>query len=287
MKSTCQFIFCCLAIMACISCKKDKADSSEPQLIFKFRFDSTQQRLNNIGQPATIPSGHGAQSPVFNNMSAHYIELAPNMYTALGAGNILYKASETSAGGDPAIDFSKSIIAKNGETFYSVPLKNVNAGTYEWLRISLAYQNYDVKVRYNGLDFTGTIASFIGFNTYINSFKPKSTTVNVNANKLQGYWAFEALGFVTQGQAPPGSTTVVNPIFNTSPIPAGSCVVTAAFDTPLTISGNEKEDVVITVSLSTNKSFEWTDSAGDNIYEPDAGDTVVDMGVRGMKPVVN
>jgi hypothetical protein len=220
-------------------------------------------------------------------MSAHYIELAPNMYTALGAGNILYKAPETSVGGDLAIDFSKSIIAKNGETFYSVPLRDVNVGTYEWLRISLAYQNYDVKVRYNGLDFTGTIASFIGFNTYINSFKPKNTSVNVNANKLQGYWAFEALGFITQGQAPPGSTTVVNPIFNTSPIPAGSCVVTAAFDTPLTISGNEKEDVVITVSLSTNKSFEWTDSAGDNIYEPDAGDTVVDMGVRGMKPVVN
>lgn len=287
MKSTIQLVFSCLVVMICVSCKKDKADSPEPKLIFKFRFDSTQQRLNNIGQPATLPAGHGAQSPVFNSMSAHYIELAPNMYTALGAGNILYKAPETSVGGDLAIDFSKSIIAKNGENFYSVPLRDVNAGTYEWLRISLAYQNYDVKVRYNGLNFTGTIASFIGFNTYINSFKPKNTSVNVNANKLQGYWAFEALGFITQGQAPPGSTTVVNPIFNTSPIPAGSCVVTAAFDTPLTITGKEEEDLVVTVSLSTNDSFEWTDSTGDNIYEPDAGDTVVDMGVRGMKPVVN
>jgi hypothetical protein len=269
------------------SCKKEKQTTELPKLIFKFRFDSTQQRLNNIGQPSVIPAGHGAQSPVFNCMSAHYIELAPTMFTALGAGKVLYKAPETTAGGDNAIDFSKSVVAKNGEIFYSMPLKDVTTGSYEWLRVSLAYQNYDVKVRYNSLDFTGTISSFIGFNTYIKSYKPKTVTVDVNANKLQGYWAFEAFGLVTQGQAPPGATTVVNPIFSTSPIPAGSCVVTAAFDTPLVITGNETKDIIITVSLSTNKSFEWSDVAGDNIYEPGAGDVVVDMGVRGMKPIVN
>jgi hypothetical protein len=63
-------------------------------------------------------------------------------------------------------------------------------------------------------------------------------------------------------------------------------VVTGAFAAPLVITGTETEDVVITVSLSTNKSFEWSDDLGDNIYEPLAGDTVVDMGVRGMIPIV-
>ncbi len=276
-----------LIVLTIVSCKKEKPVIEEPKLIFKFRFDSTQERLNNIGQPASVPAGHGTQSPVFNGMSAHYIELAPTMFTALGAGKVLYKAAETNVGGDNAIDFSKSVIAKNGETFYSMPLKDVSSGTYEWLRVSLAYQNYDVKVRHTGLDFTGTIASFIGFNTYIKNFKPKTVNVDVNSNKLQGFWAFEAFGLVTQGQAPVGATTVVNPIFSTSPIPAGSCVVTAAFDSPLVITGSETKDVVITVSLSTNKSFEWTDVAGDNIYEPGAGDVVIDMGVRGMKPIVD
>jgi hypothetical protein len=272
---------------AIISCKKEKPVAEEPQLIFKFKFDSTQERLNNIGQLSTIPSGHAAQSPKFNGMSAHYIELAPTMFTALGAGKVLYKAPETNAGGDNAIDFSKAVIAKDGESFFSMPLKNVGAGTYEWLRVSLAYQNYDVKVRHNNIDFTGTIASFIGFNTYIKSFKPKTVTVDVNANKLQGYWAFEAFGVVTQGQAPAGATTVVNPIFSTSPIPAGSCVVTGSFNTPLVITGNEKKDIVVTVSLSTNKSFEWIDTNNDGIYEPAIGDAVVDMGIRGMKPILN
>ena len=82
-----------------------------------------------------------------------------------------------------------------------------------------------------------------------------------------------------------GATTVPNPIFDTSPIPAGSCVVTGAFDQPLVITGNETKDIVITVSLSTNNSFEWTDN-GDGLFQPEVGDAVVDMGVRGMVPFV-
>jgi hypothetical protein len=63
--------------------------------------------------------------------------------------------------------------------------------------------------------------------------------------------------------------------------------VTGAFAAPLVITGNETEDIVITVSLSTNNSFEWQDN-GDGIFEPGppANDVVVDMGVRGMIPIV-
>jgi hypothetical protein len=63
-------------------------------------------------------------------------------------------------------------------------------------------------------------------------------------------------------------------------------VVTGAFLTPLIITGTETEDVVVTVSLSTNKSFEWTELDGDNKFEPVNGETVVDMGIRGMLPIV-
>lgn len=272
------------------ACKKENSqettDDTGPKVIFKFQFDSTQERLNSLGLPAVIPPGHGAQSPVFNGMSAHYVELAQGPLTALGGGAVLYRAEETNAGGDLAIDFSKSKIAGNGETFLTVPIKNIAKGTYQYIRVSLAYQNYDIKVRYNGLDFTGTVASFIGFNTYINTYKPKTISIPVNANKLQGYWAFEAYGQVLQGQAPAGATTVPNPIFNTSPIPQGSCVVTGPFSTPLEITGNEQKDITVIISLSTNKSFEWVDQNTDGIYDPANGDLVIDMGVRGLIPIV-
>ena len=285
-------VFFSLAILI-VSCKKDEADlpgqtnEVEPRLIFKFKFDSTQVRLNNLGSPSTLPANHGAQSPRFNKMSAHYIEMTPNQFTGLGAGAVLYHAPETNTGGATAIDFAQSNPVANNETFYSIPLKDVAAGTYEWLRVSLAYQNYGIDLRYNwngiNLDITGTIASFIGYNTYINSFQINDSTVEVNGNRAQGFWAFESIYGTLQGQAPEGATTVPNPLFATSPIPQGSCLVTGDFETPLVITGNETEDIIVTVSLSTNKSFEWIENSTPGYFEPAAGDAVIDMGIRGMK----
>jgi hypothetical protein len=282
--------------------KKEEEDlpaSATHYLIFKFKFDPTQARLDAFGNTSTVPSNHSAQSPRFNKMSAHYIELAPEATTQLGKGFVLYRAPETSVGGDLAIDFDQSTLAGEGEIFFSMPLKDIpTSGTYRYLRVSLAYQNYDIDFRVsdtlgNNYDLNGTLASFIGFNTYIKSFKIEDSTVTENTNKKQGYWAFEwnnpqwGLPAVSKGQAPAGATTVPNPIDNTSPIPDGSCVVTGAFASPFLLTGKETEDVVITVSLSTNKSFEWVEHSTPGYYEPLAGDTVIDMGIRGLKPTVN
>jgi hypothetical protein len=297
-----------LAVTMLSACEKTEEDTG-PKLVFKFLFDSTQTRLNNFGNPVTVlPAGHAAQSPVFHSMSAHYIELAPDSLTPIGIGSILYKANEVGTAPNNAIDFSKSKFAGNNGVFYSMPIKNVTPGTYKWLRVSLAYQNYDIKIKYvsdaqplaNGT-YNGRVASFVGFNTYITSYTVKDQTVTVNGNKKQGYGAVELFGLpfgITQApfefQAPANATTVPNPIAFTSPIPAGSCVVTGRFAaTGFTITGNETSDVVVTVSLSTNKSFEWKDKNGDGMYQPLNGantaieDSVVDMGLRGLIPIVN
>ena len=290
-----------IAFLIIFSCKKKYAAEenpvqTEPKLIFKFKFDSTQARLNNFGGVSTIPANHRAQSPKMNKMSAHYIELAKDDNTALGSGVVLFHAPETTLGGSTAIDFNQSVRVGNGQAFFSIPLKNLSPGVYKWLRVSLAYQNYDIvfkNVNIPGTQFaTGTLASFVGYNTYISNFTINTQSQAVNANKLQGFWGFETtvLGqtMVQTGQA--SSTTVVNPNFLNSPIPSGSCVVTGQFVKPgglpsqLIIVGNEKQDIVVTVSLSTNKSFEWLETNNDNYFEPTAGDQVVDMGIRGMIP---
>lgn len=280
------------------SCKKDKKDDTdEPKLIFKYKLDSTQVRLGNIGQPVDIPAGNAGQSPKFNGISAHYIEMAPTAFTQIGNGAILYHQAETSKGGSTAIDHSKATIKNDGEVFFEIPLKQVPAGTYEWLRVSLAYQNYDVKLRVDttisgfaiNQTFDATIASFVGYNTYIETFNIKSKELNVNANKKQGFWAFESSFFnqvVSDSGSAPG-TTVPNPIAATSPIPPGSCVVTGPFAAqPLIITGNETKDIVVEVSLSINKSFEWRDLNPNGLYEPLKGEFVVDMGLRGLIPRV-
>jgi hypothetical protein len=275
-----------------------------PRLIFKFKFDSTQVRLNNFGNPSTVPAGNAAQSPVFNLMSQHYIELAGN-FDSLGQGDVIYMGASTTAGGANAISYCSSTQTGENQVFFSKAISQITPGTYDWLRVSLAYQNYNITYKANAVPGshigTGTIASFIGYKTYVTGYKmnghdhtPSSSTGGAG-NHVQGYWGFETSvagsNYFVDGQAP--GTTVPNPLFASSPIPAGSCVVTGKFVdnsmsySPLVITGSETSDIVITVSLSTNKSFEWHEVTADGYYQPELGEYVVDMGVRGMIPVKN
>ncbi|HTA61981.1 MAG TPA: hypothetical protein VK835_05975 [Bacteroidia bacterium] len=332
-----------LVLVAFASCKKDTknttttppATTTAPQLRFVFKFDSTQVRLDGFGNPSTLPLNHGGQSPHFNGMSAHYIEMTQNNMTAIGAGAILYTTPTTTISPaitvwnsshtnsqvySDAINFDQETVVGDGQQFFSKPLSQITPGTYPYVRISVAYQNYDIKYAIlpntpisstyttpPGSTYysTGTIASFIGYNTLISSYKIKTQTDVVNGAKQQGYWTFESAPYVigtstttvpySKGQAPQGATTVVSPsAFATTAIPPGSCLVTGQFvnasgsaATPLVITGHETNDIVITVSMSTNKSFEWKQKSGnpnDGYIYPLNGDTVVDMGVRGMVP---
>jgi hypothetical protein len=256
-------------------------------LIIKFKFDTTQQRLNNLGEPATIPTGNAAQSPNFSRMSANYIEFTPSATTLLGNGEVVYTGAETTQGGNLAIDFQSAQFAGNDEVFVTIPLSEVASGTYNWVRVSLAYQEGSINFLQNGTDITGTLASFVGYNSYITNFDVNGRPFNINENKLQGFWAFEALGFTTQGQAPAGATTVPNPLFDSSPVPQGSCVVTGQFQNGLIITGTEITDVEVTLSFSVNNSFEWTEINADGKYEPAIGEQPVDMGLRGLIPSVS
>ena len=328
-----------LTFVAISSCKKDTknttttppATTSGPQLKFVFKFDSTQVRLDGSGNSSTLPANHRAQSPHFNGLSAHYIEMTKNNITPVGAGTVLYttpttpctpvtvwnNTQTTSQTYTDAINFNQETVVGDGQQFFSIPLSQVSAGTYPFIRISVAYQNYGIKYAIKqgttipgygaapiNIYNTGTIASFIGYNSYITSYKVKNQTISFpgGTSKQQGYWAFEADPYMSytyapiQGQAPQGATTVVSPAaFATASIPPGSCLVTGQFVnqagtvTPLVITGNETSDVIITISMSTNQSFEWKTNTVNpnpndgNIYTLN-GDTVVDMGLRGMIP---
>lgn len=276
----------------------DGASSDEVQLKISLEFDQTLPRLGNFGEEVAVPAGNAAQSPNMHSASAHYIEFAPDSLTLLGEGAIVYQGEETTAGGDKAVDMSKAIFAGNGEEFVSLDLSTLPAGTYEWVRVSLTYQNYDIDYRLNvdpwivDQDYTGRLSSYVGYNNYITSHTVKDSVVTVNDDKVQGYWAFESgvevagqtYGSVQQGDG--AGVTVVNPLSLTSPVPAGSCVVTGKLAEPLVITGAETEDVSVVFAFSINNSFEWTEVVADGKWEPGAGEEVVDMGLRGLHPYV-
>jgi hypothetical protein len=285
------FILSIFVLSAC------RSEEEVPSLVFRMIVDSTQTRLNNFGQPAQIPSNHRAQSPKMNRIAIHYIELISSPYTPLGEGEIIYQSASTTKGGSIAIDFEKLPFTQHGIDFLAIPLSEIKPGEYSWIRVSLAYQNYDIQFRaylpqlsshFNG---TGTVASFVGYNQYIEESTVKSLSLSVYGNRRQGYWGFEAqipglAPTLSSGLAPAGATTVPNPLFDKSPIPQGSCVVTGVFSGTLKIDSNATKSMVIELRFSTQNSFEWRENGNNNTFDPLEGDTVVDMGIRGLIPVV-
>lgn len=291
-------------VISFFSCKKDPVGTSTSKLNFQYLFDENQVRLNNIGQPATIPVGNAAQTPDFHLLSVHYIELVPTQWTPYGDGFVVYKGPEVTVGGSKAIDFDNNIVEGEGKIFKTFDIKDVPPGTYTYIRASVAYQNYDVQFNIRNvpvlgdlLNQKGRVASFLGYNTFINDVTPNTMTLPVNAAKKQGFWAFEtaltppydAYNQLYSGEAPEGATTVVNPLAGISDIPAGSCVITGRFATPLVITGDEAQDITVTMAFSSNNSFEWIDYNGNGQLDLDASnpaatDKIVDMGLRGMIP---
>lgn len=296
-------LFAFVVFLGLFSCK-DNESSYVPKLIIKLKLDSTQQRLNNMGQPAVMPANHAAQNPQYEAFSAHKIELVPNQFTPIDSGSVIYMGAETNLGGPKAIDWESAIVKNDGEVFLEVPLSSLEEGSYDFIRVSVSYQLYGIyfnliNIPFNGSTFDlndefGKLASFVGYNTYINrltnNIGSTNISLDVNANRAQGYWVFFtdlAAPYTFTGQA--AATTVVNPLSNTVPTPVGSCLVTGTFNgNPLVVTGSETEDIELTLSFSTNQSFEWYDGNGNGDFDIDASassnniDSVVDMGLRGL-----
>lgn len=316
-------LFLALVAIVISSCSDDEPTSTpttESKMTFQFKFDETQERLNGIGEPAVIPAGNAALNPDFNSMSAFYIELVPDKFTQIRDGAVIYEAktqtAEANSNFTEAVIFDEAIVSDENVEFLELEIKNIPPGTYEYLRASVTFQNMDFRFNLINLpspmppnlnNQLGTIAGFIGFNSHITDLTVKNKSVSVNADKPQGFWAFEPQldqpyqdlyiqhanpSGVVMGQSPSGGTTVVNPLaaFGIE-LPFGSCIVTGKLDEPLVITGDETEDIKITLSFSINKSFEWEDVNGNGEWDIDASGNVeeklVDMGLRGLKVLVN
>lgn len=306
MKKVIPLFFALLMLNSCIV--DDSVDPDiGPMLHITFVMDPNAARLNNLGEPVSVPSGNAAQDPDFDILGLHFVGLYPDKFTPYENGVTLFVTPTTTAGGIAAIDFTHELFLTETDNTLSIPLSQVTTGTYEYFRSSIGFQKYTIDYNLKGaatlnpdwpsgvsddVDVDGTIASFLGYNTYIGDYTIVNESVMVNANKLQGYFGLESYGEVagfpvsnvTEGDAP--QTTVPNPISDTSPVPAGSCVVTGKFPTALVIPENPTTDINVQVVISINDSFEWTDSNGNGKYEPLLGEQVVDMGTRGVFPSV-
>lgn len=298
------FLATMLLLLGCSKTEEDIIYDPIGQLQLKLNFDETQIRLDNFGAPSTIPSGHAAQTPSFRGMSIHQIELVPNASTPVGAGEIIYQGTEKVLNGQAAIDFDQAIVTDENVIFQTISYQDIAQQTYEFIRVSVAYQSYDLQFNLNNVPIVGNLvnqkgrmASFLGFNTYLSTVNVREKDLTVNGTRRQGFWVFETQlsepydqnDVLLSGMAPEGATTVVNPLAGISDIPAGSCLVTGKFAEPLTIDVSKVNDTELTLSFSVNQSIEWEDTNNNgaldfDVMTPANNEQVVDMGLRGLIP---
>lgn len=288
MKYNFYFLWLSIALFF-VSCQEEGESVvvKGPNLLIKLKVSSDRPRLNNLGEIETVESGNAALSPQIQSLGLHYLELLPTPNTMYGDGAILYQGAETDLGGDNAINFKKcKLYSLNDEVYLSIPIEDIAPGTYMYPRAMIAYQKVKVPILFNGADLEANIATFLGFNTYIEKFDIEDETITVFDDKLQGFWGLEInyAGFSTsfEGQSPPNETTAPNPLYATSPIPMGTCLVTGSFVEPLIIKGNETDDITVEITFSANQSFEWKELVQDGKFDPNIGESPFDMGLRGL-----
>lgn len=307
-----QLLLSLSILISVIACQKEETpvQNTDAKMAFQFAFDKDQIRLNNFGDANSIPSNHASQSPDFNRMSVHYIELVPTKFTPIRDGAVVYEGktqtAEAGSSFEKAIVWEEAIISGPWLPFLEIPISDIPPGIYQYLRASVTYQNANIRFNIinlpaplppNLLDQQGTLAGFIGFNTHIKTHQVLEKSVEVNADRTQGFWAFEPqleepyqaiyLQFanpdgIKSGQAPAG-----NPLQQFGiELPQGSCIVTGELSEPLVITGNETAPIKLTLSFSVNNSFAWVDSNNNGEWDLDLSsqniEQPVDMGLRGL-----
>ena len=212
-----KFFVIALTALAFVSCTKG---TNERYLILKVKFDPTSAPLNDSGFLYATPVGNGALTPTYNSMAPAYIELAPDLGTP--DSTVPYKSdfkytlfsseNATDNFGHSGVRYTSLQITKDGEAMVSIPLNTITPGTYRFLRLAVAYQNFDILYKLDStvsnLYHNGTLypsASFYGmYHASISAFSDSTffdngfTVSNYTVNnmppktvKKSGFYGFE------------------------------------------------------------------------------------------------
>ena len=310
--------FACLAVFALLFASCTKVGIGDRYLVIKFKFNDTLARMNDAGIVIgdSIGASNAAVTPKYNSISANFLALFPNDSSKFSDAIPIYTAAIKDS---IAFAFNKYMVVKEGETFLEIPLTAIKPGSYKWLGAGLAYSNVDVPFKieyvfnnntYNS-SYTGTVATLLSGPSYINEIQIKDKNIIRNGNEPQGFWAFESrFGFggfldsifTKNDYVAPNATTVVNPLFGNTILPnfksygitTGKIFGNKSYkngdvkeeQTPLVITGLETESIILELNLSTRNSFIWEDGNQNKMWEPFKGERIVDMGLRGMKPLI-
>jgi hypothetical protein len=252
-------------------------------LTVRIHFDSLQDRLDNYGNISAVPVGHGAQSPAFNSVSIGFIELLTDSTIPYQEGINIYNGTLAINASDTGYTCCTNLLEDGSEFQTNIDSPYI-PGTFKYVRIYFVYENYNVSYFSNGAIYQGAVAAFLSPKTLAYYYRIGDSTITGATVKLNGEWMLEVdtpgYGTILQDRA---AATQPNVLYNSLVPPSGGCIVTCRIDPELTLG--DLDSRTITLSISSNKCFEWTEHSDPNYFEPFNGDTIVDVGIRGVKVI--
>jgi hypothetical protein len=264
-----------LFIILTSSCCKTEDQSPENRypeftnLRVVIQFDSTQERLDNYGNIAPIPVGHAAQSPTNNSVLIKAIKFLKDSTSGYDSGTEVYYNSDNSLA--------------SGASYYDTQISSPDApGTFKFIRIYFYHQKFNINFRQNGNLHSGRVLSFLWPFDFNYSYQIQDSTILTDSVTEKGEWYLESsdLPSILHGTVP-YSPTGPNVLFYSYGVPIQQYIVTCPISPNLFL--DRPDSKTITISISTNHSFEWIEHSDPAFFEPFNGDTIVDLGIRGIK----
>ena len=112
MKRT-NLLFSALMGISILSCSVDESTGipteEVPRLNITFIMDNEAERLDNLGNPVSVPEGNAAQDPDFEVLGLHFMGLYPDKFTPYDEGVTITSTATTGSGGATAIDFDSEV----------------------------------------------------------------------------------------------------------------------------------------------------------------------------------
>ena len=289
-----------LAALSMFSCNKDVKEFVSQYFISEA--DPSGARLDWDGNSSEVAAGNiGITPDSVLNIGIHYLELVQDANTAYKSGVIIYRSPETFQGGEIAIDFDSLLFLAPGTEIFNANLRKIPPGTYSYIRASVTCISYGITVDLDDVPGAGavnnvpaTMYSFLGYRTYIGSIQADTNDQEINANRALGFWLLETRqpeadwNKVIQTQLNSNLVTVVNELSDSAPIPNSTAIITGVFDEPLVITGEESDDLYLTLTFSVNKVIEVADANSDGTWDLNyqfnvLSEELMDHGLRSLR----
>lgn len=292
------FIAASLVLLSTACRKQNFTPTTEPQLVLSASNDTSLERLGANGLPEPVAAGLGIAHMAGLVLQAQRVELLEQPDG--GRTTVLFELPPQSFGGISVLPNRRSLRIPD-RFFHVVPLEQISSGNYNWIRITpLTISDLAARLQYDSIQAGGTrlpllatgyLMGICSNNTLVDTIMNFRTVLGTNLVLQRGDLLFTGQAITaTQATVPINLLSVLRlaepSLIGSAGAPNSRDLYLKIENGPLRIGSRETKSIYLDLTLGVNHSMEWTESNGNQLFEPAAGEQILRMGTRGGKALI-